>query len=274
MTKNDQPPVRWENILSKARIIFPLIMGGDKAPFHQTVPTLIVGYRKMLKGSTAPINLLCLPHDIDHARAFVLASRQLSMPCAVLLEIDDEWKISSGTHALCALSTLQSLGLNAFVIRSNKLPIKELSEKLTPYSQIPIFYEEKNRYTLIPKIKDTDELGDSLLVATQRLPVFLPPEADFSPAILCSEDMSEAIMEAERQSYDILFIELFDPEDTSFLLHNLYMFSLPISVITHDPEALEEVAVNYGGRLLIDRNCDIETSIIEHICKKYGSILI
>lgn len=279
---NDKPPVRCvnkNNIMKKSEFFEDGVII-DPLPLSNGVDfnTLLNKYQSALIGYKGKLCMLNNPQTIDEARAFVISSQNMSISPSVLFTTDDEWYIPGGTHILCCLLTLQSMGLSSLYITSKDYSLPaELVEKLVPYSKIPLFYKGQDYdglFVSFPQITEKEIAEDVYLVSTPKNPAYLSPDADFSPPIACSEDMSGSIMECENEAYDILSVELQDPEDTYFLLHNLYMFTLPLCITCNNINNLELVAKVYSGRLLIDRRSNIDEINFKNLSEKYGAIIV
>lgn len=119
--------------------------------------------------------------------------------------------------------------------------------------------------------KDTE----TIVAATEREAMFIHPLTDISPALECSEDLAEDILEAEDE-YGVINIAFSSLEDIEVFTENSYMIKSPLALSAPTADLLALAARQFPGRAMYDSSDsiedDVETGQLAAIVKKYGLI--
>ncbi len=103
---------------------------------------------------------------------------------------------------------------------------------------------------------------------------FFDDEPEISPAVDCSPDMEEALLDMCDEDYDIIRINLTRDEDSRYLIKNSSVLSLPICFSSDDPAALEAGLRRWCGIAAVDKHCADELPAIAEAASHYGAPLI
>jgi 5-methyltetrahydrofolate--homocysteine methyltransferase len=120
-------------------------------------------------------------------------------------------------------------------------------------------------------------LGDTehFIATTEKDFFFLDHTVDISPAMECSEDMSEEIIELESDyQYTVAKVGVYHIDDVDFLAQNYYMFNLPLCIETSNIAILEAVCRMYCGRLMIENRGEFDPQMLQYLVDKYGLIVL
>ncbi len=117
-------------------------------------------------------------------------------------------------------------------------------------------------------------LEGELLAANHKEVFFLPRAPQISPALPCTLDMSEALMEAaDTIGTDVIAVSVTSVDDAHLLAENAHMATLPILVHCDDEASLEQALLHYQGRALVDSQSFIPPERLAEIAARYGAIV-
>lgn len=123
--------------------------------------------------------------------------------------------------------------------------------------------------------REVEKQPDELLAASEREAFFVDPLADLSPAVSCTEDLAEDILDLEDE-YDVIKLEFGSEEDVEIFRQNAYMISSPLCLSAHSCALLEQAARAYCGRALFDGRDEEEFCLdgqeLNRILRKYGML--
>lgn len=134
-------------------------------PFGETSFMELIGvYERQataLKNAGVDFFIIETMTSLRHARAAVLACRNLNLPIFVTMAVDDEGRTVENNSALACLVTLQELGISAFGLNCSAYPkdMAKFFEELAPFSKVALIAkpacckitEDGNTDTLSPK---------------------------------------------------------------------------------------------------------------------------
>ena len=113
--------------------------------------------------------------------------------------------------------------------------------------------------------------ADMLPAATEKLPVYLPTDAQRG-AVLTVTDTFEDDLSAAMDSDDAMVaVSITSWEDVELLADYQYMIAKPLCLLCGDPELLEAALRVYQGRALYEG--DLPESALLPLCEKYGLLI-
>lgn len=245
-------------------------------PFGETTYTEIIRiYREQATFlAKAGVDFFVLDSmlSISKTRAAVLALRKLKKPIVVTMCLDENGNTLSGGSAINTLIILQELGVFALGIKSNCDDEKmcEILAEMKAYAKIPII---TNGYNISDKEKDINISGDIILADTKQIYNLIYHKIDFSPAVECSVDMADELLQMEEESYDIILVEINNIDDAKDFADNAHLANLPVCFSSHDEISLRLALMLYNGIAMIDANSSIDEDILIKIAKKYGAVI-
>ncbi|MEG0571245.1 MAG: homocysteine S-methyltransferase family protein, partial [Oscillospiraceae bacterium] len=96
---------------------------------------------------------------------------------------------------------------------------------------------------------------------------------EFSPLIKCTHDMADDFIDAETDSYDVLWISVNSADEAKQFALNSHLSKLPICFKSDDEVTLKAALLLYNGRCLIDSQTAIDETELKKIASKYGAII-
>ena len=96
---------------------------------------------------------------------------------------------------------------------------------------------------------------------------------EFSPTLHPSSDMTDAFMEIEQESYDVISVEVETPDEALSFAENDHMAELPVSFLSSDELALKTALLLYSGRAMVDTRSELDPKTLKQIAYKYGAVL-
>lgn len=211
-----------------------------------------------------------------------------------IINVDDELMTSAQLPADAALITLQAMGLSGFgICAPNEEAIIYGMDRLAKLAKIPLFAKlkggrinDETRIILEQKgfaiISDEqglmcnppEEKETALLLANEREAFFLELDTtEISEAIECNEGMEEEILSVAHEAYDILKIQLNEPEDAITFSEHAHMTTLPVMFSTENEVTLMLALMLYQGRALVDSTCSLDEKTLERAVRKYGAVI-
>lgn len=121
---------------------------------------------------------------------------------------------------------------------------------------------------------DREDEEDQIILANEtNFFVISDERLELAPQISCTQDMSDAFLAAEEDSFDVLQILVSTADDALVFSKNEHLAGLPVMFCSDDEIALKAALLLYNGRAMIDRESAIEETTLEEIAKKYGCVL-
>lgn len=261
---------------------------------------------RLLRDAGADFILINRQNSLADIRAALLVCHSLSIPSLTLLETNDDGETANGTAFFPALVTAQALGTMSLGLydenaKSNRLLFKKaetcrtipLLLSCTEQTNIERVRSAVHRgvgvvltgcHTDLTKqltenigkeefcFADTDVSGE--FAAVEREMFFLPDDIELTEPILCDGNIEEKLIEIEENSDgNMIFIYLNTPDDAILLAEYGSFATMPIMVHTNNITVLKTALRCFQGRLVVDKNCDIDEGDLLHVVRKYGGIL-
>ncbi len=261
---------------------------------------------RLLRDAGADFILIDRQNALADMRAALLACHSLSVPSFVLLDTNDDGETENGTAFFPALITAQALGTMALGLydenaKSNRLLFKKAETCRT----IPLLLSCTERTTInnvksaahrgvgVVLTKGSADLTKQLMeniskdeflfadtdisgafAAVEREMFFLPDDIELTEPLLCDGNIEEKLIEVEENSEgNMIFVYLNTPDDALLLAEYGSFATMPLMVHTNNITVLKTVLRCFQGRLVVDKNCDIDEGDLFHVVQKYGGIL-
>ncbi len=106
---------------------------------------------------------------------------------------------------------------------------------------------------------------DFFVISNERLEVTEP--------IQCTQDMSDELISAEEDSFDVLQIMVDTPDDALAFGDNAHLAGLPVMFHSDDAISLKSALLLYDGRAMVDSESAIEPEVLQEIAEKYGCVI-
>lgn len=110
--------------------------------------------------------------------------------------------------------------------------------------------------------------------AGEREARFITPEVDIGPAIDCTPELLEDILEAEGTPNGALKIAILEEDDLAIFAGTQYAIQDALCIHTDVPELLEQALRLYQGRALYDGTGDLPPEFLARMEDKYGLIVL
>lgn len=124
-------------------------------------------------------------------------------------------------------------------------------------------------------LPDLPEVEDVAAAASEREVFFLAEEMlEPSPAIPCTSDLAEDLIDMEDEGYNLLTVEVQSREDALELAENAHMSRLPLAILSHSREGLETALRLYQGRALVVGKSELPEETLRELAGRYGAMLI
>lgn len=262
---------------------------------------------RTLRDSGADFILLDEQTAMADIRAALLVCRQLSVPAFVVMRTDTEGDTVGGTGFFPVLVTAQALGafsvgLYDTNIKSNRM----LFKKASAFAEIPMLFActddtdtdtvksvihrgvavilTGNRPELAKELFQNltrdeiclpDEDGErGTFAAVEKEIFFLSDDTELTEPVPCDCNIEENLIDAEENSDgNTILVELNSPDDAMLLASFGGLARMPVIVRTNNITALKTALRCFQGRLLVDKNCDVDEGDLLHLVRKYGGIL-
>lgn len=227
-------------------------------------------------------------------RGALIECKKRKKPVYVVIDVDEELTTSAQLPADAALITLQSMGISGFgfcapdedtviygmdrLVKIAKIPllsmlkngrISDETRSVIEQKGFTVISDENGLMCIPPEEKET-----SLMLANERDAFFLEPDTtEISEAIECSEGMEEEILSTTHEAFDVLKIQLNEPEDAIMFSEHAHMTTLPVMFSTENEVTLMLALMLYQGRALVDSTCSIDEKTLEKAINKYGAVI-
>lgn len=104
---------------------------------------------------------------------------------------------------------------------------------------------------------------------------YLDENVEFSQPVDCRPDMTDDVLEAEKQVCDLLYINVESPDDAySISINNGNIDQMPVCFLCHDEASLEAALFYYNGRAAVDSRSLIPPEALERLAQQYGALII
>lgn len=227
-------------------------------------------------------------------RGALIECKKRKKPVYAIIDVDEELMTSAQLPADAALITLQGMGLSGFgICAPDENTIVYGMDRLAKLAKIPLLAKlnngqisletrshlERKGFTVISDenglmCSPPEENETALLLANEREAFFLEPDTtEISEAIECSEGMEEEIIGVSHEAYDVLKIQLDEPEDAITFSEHAHMTTLPVMFSTENEVTLMLALMLYQGRALVDSTCSIDEKTLEKAIEKYGAVI-
>ncbi|MEG2073846.1 MAG: hypothetical protein RRY54_03685 [Angelakisella sp.] len=125
----------------------------------------------------------------------------------------------------------------------------------------------------------TESCGDlapeELWAANETQVYYLDENIEFSEPVACRPDMTDDILDAEKEVCDVLCIEM-NSQDEAYAIsqNNGHMDQMPVAFLSHDEAALETALFYYNGRAVIDSRSTLDPEVLSRLAKQYAAVII
>nr|WP_317413072.1 homocysteine S-methyltransferase family protein [uncultured Solibaculum sp.] len=124
----------------------------------------------------------------------------------------------------------------------------------------------------LPPVKIRGGADD--FVATREDEAFsLGDDIVLSDPIPCDYGLADALIDIEDEQVNVVKVEVRNSEEARQLAMDAQMSRLPISILSDDPDALDEALMLYHGRALVDSDSEIDERLLRRIAERYGAIV-
>lgn len=118
-------------------------------------------------------------------------------------------------------------------------------------------------------------LAGEIWTANETQVYYLDENVEFSEPVECSLDMSDAIIETERDDWGVLCIRVESPEEgDSISLNNAHLSRMPVAFSSDDEAALEAALFAYNGRAILDSRSELPEDKLEALARRYGGVVL
>ncbi|MEG0752555.1 MAG: hypothetical protein RR461_01875 [Angelakisella sp.] len=120
-----------------------------------------------------------------------------------------------------------------------------------------------------------DLTSDALWAANETQVYYLDENIEFSEPVACRSDMTDDILEVEKEVCDVLSIEV-DAQDEAYAIsmNNGHMDQMAVALITDDEAALESALFYYNGRAVVDSRSTLDPEVLQRVAALYGAVII
>ncbi len=118
-------------------------------------------------------------------------------------------------------------------------------------------------------------LEGEIWAANETQLYYLDENVEFSEPVACQLDMSDAIIETERDNWGLLCIEVESPEEGEAIsLNNAHLSRMPVAFSSDDEEALDAALFSYNGRAILDSRSELPEEKLEALARRYGGMVL
>lgn len=126
----------------------------------------------------------------------------------------------------------------------------------------------------VPDERDSLTAAD-LWAANETQVYYLDANVEFSPPVQCRPDMTDDVLEAEKEVCDLLCVEVLTVDEAyAVSLNNGNMDQMPVCLFCHDEAALEAALFYYNGRAVIDSRCPLAPEVVKRLAEEYGALIL
>lgn len=116
---------------------------------------------------------------------------------------------------------------------------------------------------------------EEIWAADETQVYYLDSQVEFSPPVPCHWDMTDHLLQLEREVWEAQCIQVDTPEDgDSIQRNNPHLTRLPVAFLSHHPAALAAALFAYNGRALVDSRSTLEPGELEAIAAQYGGVVL
>lgn len=103
----------------------------------------------------------------------------------------------------------------------------------------------------------------------------LEENIEFGEPIDCRLDMTDEVLDAEKEPGRLLCIEVGDQDDAyAISVNNGNMDQAPVALLAQDEAALEAALFYYNGRAVVDSQCGLEPGRLHELAALYGALIL
>lgn len=133
--------------------------------------------------------------------------------------------------------------------------------------------EQLFTYIAPPVPEREDEEEQIILSNAMEFFVISNERLEFTEPIACTQDMSDDLLSAEEDSFDVLQIVVETPDDALVFEDNEHLAGLPVMFCSDDEISLKAALLLYDGRAMVDSETAIEPEVLQEIADKYGCVI-
>lgn len=116
---------------------------------------------------------------------------------------------------------------------------------------------------------------EEIWAADETQVYYLDSRVEFSPPVPCQWDMSDRLLQLEREVWEAQCIRVDSPEDgDSIQRNNPHLTRLPVAFLSDHPAALAAALFAYNGRAIVDSRSALEPKELETIAATYGGVVL
>lgn len=206
-------------------------------------------------------------------RAALLGARGTGLPIDITIQLGMDGRTPADDCPLATLVTVQAMGAASFGFAEGSDPnaVSEQSDRLAPWAQIP-FYPLPGQPA---KTAAAVRLNEASIVTACSSDVFVLEEGfEYSEPLACELDMSEAILQVEDHSNDVLLVRIAHMDDAVHFSINAHMARLPVGFSSDNENALEMALALFNGCAVIDSISEIPRSVLQRLADEYGAHVV
>lgn len=126
---------------------------------------------------------------------------------------------------------------------------------------------------------DEDERGTltaaDLWAANETQVYYLDENVELGEPVPCHHDMTDDVLEAEREVCSLFCIELHSQDEAiTVSINNGNLDQMPVALSSDDEAALEAALFYYNGRAVIDSRSHLDEEIVERLASQYGALIL
>ena len=120
-----------------------------------------------------------------------------------------------------------------------------------------------------------DPLEEEIWAANETQVYYLDENVEFSHPVECQLDMSDAIMEVERDDWGLLCIRVESPEEGEAIsLNNANLSRMPVAFSSDDEASLDAALFAYNGRAILDSRSELPEDRLAVLAQRYGGMVL
>lgn len=127
--------------------------------------------------------------------------------------------------------------------------------------------------------QEPDERGSltyaDLWAANETQVYYLDENVEFSEPVECHMDMTDLVLNAEKDVCDLLCIEV-ETQDEAYAIsqNNGNLDQMPVCLLSHDEAALEAALFYYNGRAVVDSRSHLGGEVLDRLALHYGALIL
>ena len=129
----------------------------------------------------------------------------------------------------------------------------------------------KEKLSTIKPAAPAPQHSDLLPCATEKMPVYLDPEAAGGNVLSCGDDLEDELMDELEEDDEIVTIEICSEDELDSFADCQYMITKPLCILCDDAALLEKALRLYQGRALYEGS--LSDNELFPLADKYGLII-